>query len=144
MSKNHWIKRFFGCMLNTNLPRPTHVHQSYEERYINQDASGNLLATRDFKENDPVWVKVNEHLPWKSGVIVKVHPNQSFDVQIDDKVYCRNTHNLTRRYPRVPNLNLSKDSPIKDTPQRLLRHQPKVKMPHIPVQATMQKDFIYL
>ena len=35
-------KIFFGCTLNTNLPRPISVHQSYEERYINHDASGNL------------------------------------------------------------------------------------------------------
>ena len=58
-------KIFFGCTLNTNLPRPNPVHKSYKERYINQDASSGLLSTRDFKENDPVWVKIREHFPWK-------------------------------------------------------------------------------
>ena len=71
-----------------------------------------------------------------------LHPNQSFDVQVDNKVYHHNTHHLSRRYPRVP--ILSEDSPVKDTPQRTLRCQLKVKMPRIPFQAMMQKDFIYL
>ena len=56
MSKNRLTK------LNTNLPRPGTVHQSYEERYINQGTSaGNLWSTRDFSENDPVWVKISKH-----------------------------------------------------------------------------------
>ena len=79
-------KIFFGRPLNTNLPRPGILHQSYDERYINQSASGgNLPSTRDFSENDPVWIKINKHLPWKPGIVIKVHPNQSFDVQVDDK-----------------------------------------------------------
>ena len=73
---------------------------------------------------------------------MKVCPNQSFDVQVDNKVYHCNTHHLSRRYPRV--LILSEDSPIKDTPQRTLRCQLKVKMPHIPFQATMQKDLFVI
>ena len=116
-------KIFFGHPLNTNLPRPGTVHQSYDERYINQGASGNLSSTRHFSENDPVWVKINEHFPWKPGIVVKVHPNQSFDVRVDDKVYCHNTHHLTRRYPcRVPNTfeNSEDDNPIGDTSQRTL------------------------
>ena len=74
---------------------------------------------------------------------MKVCDNQSFDVQFDDKTYCRNTHHVTRRYPRVP---ISEDdSPVpKESLQRVLRRWPKVKMPQIPVQATVQKDFIYL
>ena len=52
-------KMFFGHVLNTNLPRPTHVHQSYEERYINQNADGDVPATRNFQKNDPVWIKIN-------------------------------------------------------------------------------------
>ena len=56
-----------------------------------------------------MWVKISEHFPWKPGIIVKVHPNQSFDVQ--------------------------EGSSNKDTPQRTLRHQPRVKMPCIPYQA---------
>ena len=47
-------KIFFRHTLNTNLPKSTPVHQSYKERYINQDASGGLASTRNFKENDPV------------------------------------------------------------------------------------------
>ena len=119
------------------------VHKLYEDRYINQDDSGNLPSTRNFVENDPVWVKISKHLPWWLGIIVKVHDNQSFDVQVDDKTYCHNTHHLTRRYPRVP---ISEDDgPVpKESPQRVLQRQPKVKMPWIPVQATVQKDFIYL
>ena len=79
-------KIFFGHSLNINLPRPGRVHKSYEERYINQDANGDLLSTRNFKENDPVWVKISKHFPWKPGIIMKVCPNQSFDVQVDEKV----------------------------------------------------------
>ena len=37
-------KIFFGCTLNANLPRPGTLHKSYEERYINQDDSGNLSS----------------------------------------------------------------------------------------------------
>ena len=56
-------KIFFGCTLNANLPRPGTLHRSYEERYINQDDSGNLSSIRCFKEHDPVWVKISEHFP---------------------------------------------------------------------------------
>ena len=80
-------KMFFGHALNTNLPRPTHVHRSYEERYINRSADGDVPATRNFQKNDLVWIKINDHLPWKPGVIVNIHPNQSFDVKVEDKVY---------------------------------------------------------
>ena len=136
-------KLFFGHVLNTNLPKAETVHKLYEDRYIHQDDNGDLPSTRNFMENDPVWVKVNDHLPWKPGIVVNVCPNHSFDVQIDGKMYCHNTHHLTRRYPRVP---ISKDDgPMSDgTPQRVLQSWPKVKMPQIPVQATMQKDFAYL
>ena len=34
-------------------------------------------------------------------MITKVHDHQSYDVQVDGKVYHRNTHHLTRRYPTV-------------------------------------------
>ena len=95
-------KIFFGRTLNTNLLKPTPIHQSYEERYINQDARSGLASTRNFKENDP-WVKISEYFPWKPGIIVRVYPNQSFDVQVDDKVYRHNTHHLSRRYPMMPN-----------------------------------------
>ena len=47
-------KIFFGCPLNTNLPRPGNILESYDDRYINQSAGGNLPPTRDFSENDPV------------------------------------------------------------------------------------------
>ena len=142
-------KIFFGCPLNTNLPRPGTIDQSYDERYINQSASGgNLPSTRDFSENDPVWVKINEQFPWPPGIVVKVHLNQSFDMQVDNKVYRCNTQHLTRRYPhRVPNtLEKSEDdSSIRDTPQvPRLRHRPKVKMPRIPYQAMVHQDFMYL
>ena len=75
--------------------------------------------------------------------LVKVCDNQLFNVQVDYKTYHNNMHHLTRRYPRVP---ISEDDgPMpKESPQRILRSRPKVKMPQIPVQATMQKDFIYL
>ena len=136
-------KLFFGRILNTNLPKVETVHKLYEDRYINQDDSGDLPSTRNFVENDPVWVKVSEHLPWQPGIIVKVCDNQSFDVQVADKMYHCNTHHLTRRYPRVS--IPEDDGPMpKESPQRVLQRWPKVKMPQIPVQATMQKDFIYL
>ena len=57
-------KLFFDCMLNTNLPKAETVHKLYEDRYINQDDSGDLPSTRNFVEKDPVWVKINEHLPF--------------------------------------------------------------------------------
>ena len=65
-------KLFFGCPLNTNLPKPGIIHKSYEERYINKDASGGLPSTRDFQENDFVWVKISEHYPWSPGTVVNV------------------------------------------------------------------------
>ena len=121
-------KLFFGCVLNTNLPKVEMVHKLYEDRYINQDDSGDLPSSRNFAENDPVWVKISEHLPWRPGIIVKVCDNQLFDVQVDDKTYCCNTHHLTRRYPRVP---ISEDDGLvpKESPQRVLQRWPKVKMP---------------
>ena len=133
-------KLFFGCSLNTNLPKPGVVHKSYKERYINQDPSGELPSTRNFQENDPVWVKISEHYPWRPGTIVRICPHDSFDVQVDDKVYRHNTHHLTRRYPRE--IASDKDSPFHE-PRKSLRRRPKFAMPHIPVQATMQKDFEY-
>ena len=121
-------KLFFVCILNTNFPKAEMVHKLYEDRYINQDDSSNLPSTRNFVENDPVWVKIREHLPWKQGIIVKVCANQSFDVQVDDRTYHRNTHHLTRRYPRVP---ISEDDSLmsKESLQRVLQSQPQVKMP---------------
>ena len=67
---------------------------------MNQDSSGEVLGTRNFQINDPVWVKISEHFPWRPGTVVKIRPHNSFDVQVDDKVYRCNTHHLTRRYPR--------------------------------------------
>ena len=63
-------KLFFGHVLNTNLPMVEMVHKLYEDRYINQDDSDDLPSTRNFVENDPVWVKVSEHLPWWLGIVV--------------------------------------------------------------------------
>ena len=75
---------------------------------------------------------------------MNVRPNQSFDVKVEDKVYQHNTHHLMRRYPKkVPNFVSDGDS-HSETPKRTLRHWPRVKMPRIPVQAMMQKDFIYI
>ena len=88
-------KIFYGYSLNTNFPRPNLIHPSYEDRFINQDASGILPSTRNFEEDDPVWVKINKHFPWRPGIIVKVCPNQSFDVQVDDKMYHHNVHYLS-------------------------------------------------
>ena len=36
----------------------------------------------------------------KRGIIEKVHDHQSYTVQVEGKTYRRNTHYLTRRYPR--------------------------------------------
>ena len=80
-------KLFYGRSLNTNLPKPTTVHKSYEERYINQDSSGEVPSTRNFQINDPVWVKISEHYPWRPRTIVQIRPHDLFDVQVDDKVY---------------------------------------------------------
>ena len=74
--------------------------------------------------NDPVWTKLNKDLPWKKGVIIKVHDHQSYTVQVNGRMYCRNTHHLTRRYPRVdenPVESDREDDPIRDTPQRTLK-----------------------
>ena len=103
-------KLFFGCPLNTNLPKPGVIHKSYKERYINQDPSGEVPSTRNFQENDPVWVKISEHYPWRPGTIVRIHPHNSFEVQVDDKVYRCNTHHLMRRYPKESASNKDKES----------------------------------
>ena len=68
-------KIFFGRPLHTNLPNPGMVHTEYEDRYINQDQNtqGNTPNTHNFVVNDPVWIKLNEDLPWKKGVVEKVH-----------------------------------------------------------------------
>ena len=93
-------KIFFSCTLNTNLPRSTHVNHSYEDRFINQSEHGGLASARNFKENDPVWVKISDHFPWKAGFIVKVCPNQSFEIQVDNKVYCCNTSSSFQKVPQ--------------------------------------------
>ena len=82
-------KIFFGWSLHTNLPKPGMVHTEYKDRYINQDQNtqGNMPSTRNFVVNDPVWIKLNKGLPWKKGVIAKVHDHQSYMVQVDGRVY---------------------------------------------------------
>ena len=80
-------KIFFGWSLHTNLPKPSMVHTEYKDRYINQDTQGNVPNTQNFVINDPVWIKLNEDLPWKKGVITKVHDHQSYTVQVDGRVY---------------------------------------------------------
>ena len=99
-----------------------------------------------FVVDDPVWIKLNDDLPWKKGVITKVHDHQSYNVQVDGKVYCHNTHHLTRRYPHGdPNYieNNRQEDPVGDMPQRSLRQRHRVKMPRIPPQAMVQTDFSY-
>ena len=127
-------KIFFGWSLHTNLPKPSMVHTGYEDRYINKEATGELPNTRNFAVQDPVWIKISENVPWQKGTIVSVHNHQSYDVQVDGKVYHRNTHHLTRRYPRVdenPIENNEEDSHVRDEPQRNLRQRQRVKMPRI-------------
>ena len=133
-------KLFYGRSLNTNLPKSVCVHKSYEERYINKEPSGRVPGTRNFQVNDAVWVKISEHFPWSPGTVVKVHPHDSFDVRVDDKVYRCNTHHLTRKYPRE--IDREERSPICE-PRKELRRRPKFAMPRIPVQTTMQKGFEY-
>ena len=73
-------KIFFGWSLHTNLPRPGMVHSRYKDKYINKEATGMVPSTRNFVVQDPVWIKLNEDLPWKKGVIAKVHNHQSYTV----------------------------------------------------------------
>ena len=82
-------KIFFGQSLHTNLPKPSMVHTEYKDRYINQDQNtqGNIPNTCNFVVNDPVWIKLNEGLPWKKGVIAKVHDHKSYMVQVDGRMY---------------------------------------------------------
>ena len=80
-------KIFFGQSLHTNLSRPGMVHSGYKDRYINKEATGMVPSTRNFVVQDPVWIKLNEDLPWKKGVIVKVHDHQSYTVQVDGNMY---------------------------------------------------------
>ena len=82
-------KIFFGWSLHTNLPKPSMVHTEYEDRYINQDQNtqGNVPSTHNFIVHDPVWIKLNKDLPWKKGVIAKVHNHQSYTVQVDGRMY---------------------------------------------------------
>ena len=122
-------KIFFGQSLYTNLPKPSMVHTGYEDRYINKEATGTVPSTRNFIVKDPAWVKLNEDLPWKKGVIIKVCDHQSNDVQVDGKVYCHNTHHLTRGYPWVDENPIESDreeDPIGDMPQRSLRQRHRV------------------
>ena len=70
----------FGWSLHTNLPKLDTVHIEYENRYINQDTQGTTSNTCNFGVNDPVWIKLSDDLPWKSGVTEKVHDNQSYMV----------------------------------------------------------------
>ena len=140
-------KIFFGWSLHANLPKPGGVHAEYESQYINQDTQGNVPSTRNFVVNDPVWIKISENIPWKKGV-VSVHDHKSYYVQVhgDRKVYRRNMHHLTRRYPQVdenPVESDREDNPFRDTPQRTLRPRQRVKMPRIPLQATVHQDFLY-
>ena len=100
--------------------------------------------------NDLVWIKLNEDLPWKKGVIIKVYDHQSYTVQVDGRIYRHNTHHLTRRYSRVDvhprvdgNPVESEDDPISDTSKRTLRPRQRVKMPRIPLQLTVHQDFSY-
>ena len=105
-----------------------------------------MPSTCNFVVNNPVWIKLNEDLPWKKGVIAKVHDHQSYTVQVDGRMYQWNTHHLMRRYPRVdenPVESDREDDPIKDIPQRTLRLRHRVKMPRILLQATVQQDFSY-
>ena len=87
-------KIFFGWSLYTNLPRPGMVHSGYEDRYIYKEATGVVPSTRNFNVQDPVWIKISENVPWKNGVIISVHGQESYDVQVhgDGKVYRRNMH----------------------------------------------------
>ena len=145
-------KIFFGWALYTNLLKPGMVHAEYENRYINQDTQGDVPSTRNFMVNDPVWIKLNEDLPWKKGVIIKVHDYQSYTVQVDGWIYHCNTHHLTRRYPRVdvyprvdenPVESDREDYPVRDTSQRTLRPRHRVKMSIITLQATVHEEFLY-
>ena len=143
-------KIFFGQSLHTNLPKLGMIHTDYENRYINQGTQGSTPNTRNFGVNDPVWIKLNDDLPWKCGIIEKVHDHQSYTVQVDGKKYRRNTHYLTRRYPRDganrDSANTEGDDDFSDTPQKTqknLRPRQKVKMPRIPLQATVYQDFSF-
>ena len=142
-------KIFFGWSLHTNLPKPGMIHQDYENRYINQDTQGSTPNTHNFGVNDPVWIKLNDDLPWKCGIIEKVHDHQSYTVQVDGKRYHHNTHYLTRRYPRdsANGANTEEDDDFSgDNPQKTqknLRPRQKVKMPRIPLQATMYQNFSF-
>ena len=80
-------KIYFGQSLHTNLPRPGMVPSGYEDRYINKEATGMVPSTKNFVVQDPVWIKLNKDLPWKKGVIAKVHNHQSYTVQVDGKMY---------------------------------------------------------
>ena len=139
-------KIFFGQSLHTNLPKPGMVHTDYENRYINQDTQGVTSNTRNFGVNDPVWIKLSDDLPWKRGIIEKVHDHQSYKVQVEGKMYRRNTHHLTRRYPRDGASIEQEGDDLSDTPQKTqkkLRPRHKVKMPRIPPQATVYQDFSF-
>ena len=94
-------KIFFGQSLHTNLPRHGMVHSGYKDRYINKEATGMVPSTRNFVVQDHVWIKISDSLPWKKGIIVSVCDHESYDVQVDGKMYHCNTHHLTRRYPKV-------------------------------------------
>ena len=139
-------KIFFGWLLHRNLPKPSMVHAGYEDRYINKESTGVVPNTRNFTVHDPVWIKINDSLPWQKGIVASVCNHQAYDVQVDGKVYHHNTHHLTRRYPRVgenPIENSEEETHIGDEPQRNLRQRQRVKMLRFPPQAVVQADFSY-
>ena len=115
------------------------VHTDYENRYINQETQGVTPNTHNFGVNDPVWVKLNDDLPWKCGIVEKVHDHQSYMVQVEGKMYHCNTHHLTRRYPRDVASIEQEGIDLSNTPQKThkLRPRHKVKMPRILLQATV-------
>ena len=81
-----------------------------------------------------------------NGIIEKVHDHQSYMVQVEGKMYRRNTHYLTRRYPRDGASIEQEGDDLSDTPQKTqknLRPRHKVKMPRIPPQATVYQDFSF-
>ena len=65
------------------------------------EATGMVPSTRNFVVQDPVWIKISDTLPWKKGIIVSVRDHESYNIEVDGKVYRRNSHHLTRRYPKV-------------------------------------------
>ena len=88
---------FFRRTLKANLP----IYQSMSTCTLGTKKSANFDKSdppSKFGELEKVWVKLDNNTKWTDGEIIHVLPNQSYMVKLmDDHIFHRNEHHLTRR-----------------------------------------------